>query len=287
MIRANSFYPSDCFKVASFNLRTDSKSDKFNRWEYRKQLAIEAIRRTGASVIGVQEALPAMREDLQRMLKGYSVFGWGRSKNKQSEHSDIIIRNEDANVEFHKTIWLSKHPEIPGSRAYFAVFPRICTVAEVHFKGMEDRRVRVFNTHFDHVCGLARRLGVEIILRYIHEYNKTDPLPTIIMGDFNAKRNSKCVRMLRENTHGYSDLRFVDVYSYFDKHHEEPMNTYHGFKGKLGKSPIDYIFVTDDFTVENVKIDTSMIDGRYPSDHYPVIATLSLKKKQKDIQKSA
>ncbi|MBC8569271.1 endonuclease/exonuclease/phosphatase family protein [Zongyangia hominis] len=287
MIQAKSIHPNDSFTVASFNLRIDSRADHYNRWEYRKQLAMEVIRRSGACVIGVQEALPQMRQDLQEMLQGYSMFGWGRSKTRQSEHSDIIIRNKDADVVFHKTIWLSKHPEIPGSRAYFAVFPRICTVAEIYLKGAENQRVRVFNTHFDHVCGLARTLGVEIILRYIHEYNQTDPLPAIIMGDFNARPHSKCVRMLRENTHGYPDLKFVDVYSHFDKQDQSPMNTYHGFKGKLGKNPIDYIFVTDDIEIEDVKIDTSMIDGRYPSDHYPVIATLSLKNSGKQHVKTA
>ena len=41
--------------------------------------------------------------------------------------------------------------------------------------------------------------------------------------------------------------------------------------------PIDYIFVTDEFVVEEVYLDTSSSEGRYPSDHYPLVAVLGLK----------
>ena len=69
------------------------------------------------------------------------------------------------------------------------------------------RRLRVFNTHFDHVSPLARSLGARLILEQIHRFNQTDPLPTIVMGDFNAKPNSKAVRIMRENLPGYRDVQ--------------------------------------------------------------------------------
>ena len=264
-------------KVVSFNLRRDFGPQRKNRWETRKELAAKVIEQSNAEIIGVQEFLPNMRKDLKELLDGYSIFGRGRLSGKKpnnDEHSDIIIKNDQVEVSQCRTFWLSKKPETP-SRAMFAVYPRICTVAEVKLK-KSGRRLRVFNTHFDHVSPLARSFGAKLILEQIHNANQTDPLPTIVMGDFNAKPNSKAVRMMRENLSGYQDVRLQDIY---DSVEQLIGNTYHGFKGKIKQKfkPIDYIFVSDDFEIVNASVDTSSFDGAYPSDHYPISATLRLK----------
>lgn len=68
------------------------------------------------------------------------------------------------------------------------------------------------------------------------------------MGDFNAKPNSKAVRIMRENLPGYQNVQLQDVYDFLDS---VIGNTYHGFKGKIKQKfkPIDYIFVSDDFEI--------------------------------------
>lgn len=267
----------DLIKVASFNLRRDFGPSRKNRWEVRRSVAANVIRDSGAAIIGVQEVLPKMRQDILKLLSGYSIFGQGRmmGQNPNSdEHSDIIIKNDDIEVSMVKTFWISKNPDTV-SRAYFSIFPRICTVAEVKIK-KSGQRIRVFNTHFDHVCWLARTLGVRMILDYIERANETDPLPTILMGDFNAAPSSFAVRIIREGLYDYQHVSLRDVYV---DAKANLSNTYHGLKGRVkpGASPIDYIFVSEDFEVLNVKIDKANRNGVYPSDHYPVMATLRLK----------
>lgn len=274
---AISMTQGDVIKVVSFNLRRDFGPQRKNRWETRKELAARMISESDAAIIGVQEFLPRMRQDLKEMLEGYSIFGKGRLSGKNpnnDEHSDIIIKNNDVEVASCHTFWLSKHPDVP-SRAYFAVYPRICTVAEVKMK-KSGRRIRVFNTHFDHVSPLARTFGAKFILEQIHRFNQTDPLPTIVMGDFNASPNSKAVRLMRENLMNYKDVRLQDIYGFLD---QLIGNTYHGFKGKITQKfkPIDYIFVSDDFEVVTASVNTQSYDGAYPSDHYPISAVLRLK----------
>ncbi|WP_296627618.1 endonuclease/exonuclease/phosphatase family protein [uncultured Negativibacillus sp.] len=274
---AISMTQGDVIKVVSFNLRRDFGPQRKNRWETRKELAARMISESDAAIIGVQEFLPRMRQDLKEMLEGYSIFGKGRLSGKNpnnDEHSDIIIKNNDVEVASCHTFWLSKHPDVP-SRAYFAVYPRICTVAEVKMK-KSGRRIRVFNTHFDHVSPLARTFGAKLILEQIHRFNQTDPLPTIVMGDFNASPNSKAVRLMRENLMNYKDVRLQDIYGFLD---QLIGNTYHGFKGKITQKfkPIDYIFVSDDFEVVTASVNTQSYDGAYPSDHYPISAVLRLK----------
>ncbi len=262
-------------KVISFNLKRSSRFARKNAWSSRKLLATRLIQNSGAAIIGVQELLPAMRDDLLSLLKEYSAFGFGRTKRLNNEQSAIILRNNDTDVRFDKTFWLSKHPEKRGSRAYFSLFPRICTVCEVYVKHL-DATVRVFNTHFDHICWPARTLGARIILEYMHRLNQKRKLPTILMGDMNAGPNSKPIRILSDNLHGYPDIHLTNIYECIES--EKVHNTYHGFKGREHGKPIDYIFVSDDFVVEDAVLDRSSFDGRYPSDHFPLVATLRLKR---------
>ncbi len=270
----------DVIKVVSFNLRRDFGPQRKNRWDTRKELAARTISDSNAAIIGVQEFLPKMRQDLKALLEGYSIFGKGRLKGKNpnnDEHSDIIIKNDDVEISSCNTFWLSNHPDKP-SRSHLSFYPRICTVAQVKLK-KSGRRIRVFNTHFDHISPLARNFGAKMILEKIHQINQYDPLPTIVMGDFNASPNSRAVRIMRENLPGYQDVRLQDIYGFVD---QVIGNTYHGFKGKVKQKfkPIDYIFVSEEFEVVTASVDTTNYDGAYPSDHYPISAVLRLKPEQ-------
>lgn len=263
-----------CIKVASFNIKRASHRGT-HAWENRRELVARVIRNSGASILGVQELLPEMREDLGSLLKNYSIYGQGRMKDLSEEQSAILVRNDDLQLQGGRTFWLSKHPERRGSRAYFAMFPRICTVCRVFIQEL-GRTVRVFNTHFDHVCGPARTLGVRIILEYMHQFNEQEPLPTILMGDLNASPDSKPIRILSENLHDYPDIHLTNIYT--QPGGERIRSTFHGFTGRTKFShPLDYIFVSDHFAVRNTYLDTTNVDGAYPSDHFPLIAVLELR----------
>lgn len=136
-----------------------------------------------------------MKEDLRTRLSGFRIVGQGRTRQLANEHSAILLRADNTTLLYDQTFWLSKHPEKSGSRAYFAMFPRICTVCEVYADALQQK-IGVFNTHFDHVCGPARTLGVKIILEYMHRLNQQEKLPTILMGDLNAHPRSKSIRIL-------------------------------------------------------------------------------------------
>lgn len=267
-------------KVISFNVKRDGFVGRRNRWEQRKRLVAELIQNSDATIVGVQELLPRMRADVQQMLQDYRVIGSGRYQGKNQyndEHSDILVKNDQAAVNYHRTFWLSKRPEKAGSRGLLALFPRICTMAEVDVKEL-GCRVRVFNTHLDCLSGFARTLGVCIILEQMSRCNRKEKLPTILMGDMNAGPNSKCIRMLRENRHLYCNVHLQDVYDALGGV-DRINNTYHFFKGEIkeGKKPIDYIFVSEEFEVVESQICTEHEGGQYPSDHFPIMATLRLR----------
>lgn len=272
---------ANLLRIISFNLKRDFGFcwNYARKWGARRSLAAQFIKESGATIIGVQELLPNMRQDVSELLDvDYSILGFGRFQGRKphnDEHSDIIIKNQDAQVNLIKTFWLSKQPD-RISRAYYAVFPRICTVAEVYIKKL-DQTVRVFNTHFDHICGIARVLGVKVILDQMERFNQSCPLPTILMGDLNCKPQSRPIQLLRNHKPEHPSIRLTDVYSSFDS--SCLSNTLHHFSGKVNKRalPIDYIFVSDEFEVVDSRIITDPVNGAYPSDHYPLVATLRLK----------
>ncbi len=254
------------FKAVTFNLRKDSFLDFGNRWRYRKSYAISEIKRLGAAIIGVQELLPSMREDMIEQLDRYSVFGLGRNKRTCGEHNDIFIDNAVCDVSESKTFWLSKHPDKPGSRAYYAILPRICTVCEILLRET-GQRLRVYNTHLDHICAPAKRFGVRMILEHIRTADRIESLPVIIMGDMNAKPDDPAIKMLTDN----KIKKFRNTLSAAGAG-----RTFHGFRGKKQGDQIDYIFVSEEFVIEDARIIQGHAASRFPSDHYPVVATLSL-----------
>lgn len=269
-------YIKDTFKVMTFNLRKDSWFDRQNRWSNRKDMVIDFIKNSNASIVGVQELLPHMKKDIEEKLEGFSLFGTGRSKKFCNEHSDVIVANDDVQVDFSKTIWLSKSPEKLGSRAFMAFFPRICTICEVTFKNTGGK-VRVYNAHFDHISGFARALSVKIIWEYMDKFQTENPMPTILMGDFNVSPKNRIISQLRGNHHNYDGIELKDAYYEKNKVNGK-YNTYHGFTGRVhGSRQLDYIFVSSDLEVVNVKIDRTEQNGKFLSDHYPIIAELKFK----------
>jgi endonuclease/exonuclease/phosphatase family metal-dependent hydrolase len=62
----------------------------------------------------------------------------------------------------------------------------------------------------------------------------------------------------------------------------EDVRTAHGFKGTRQGSKIDYVFVPPSAKVIEARILYDNVDGRYPSDHYPVNATILLPARRKN-----
>lgn len=257
--------------VCSFNLKHDGFLNRGNRWNTRRELVTRAIRASGASVIGVQELTPPMREDLLANLKEYRIYGTGRSRMGRGEYSAVILRNSDFEVRYYDTFWLSRHPDVQGSRAPFSPFPRVCTVCEAYCRKW-GCPVRIFNTHLCHLNPAARMLSVRVILRFMQYVDQKEKMPTILMGDMNARPSSRPIRYLSQNPDGGPHLTPV----FPGGQGRGPDGTYHGFHGGEHGRTIDYIFVTDDIRVVRAYVDASNEKGKYPSDHYPLVAELQL-----------
>jgi endonuclease/exonuclease/phosphatase family metal-dependent hydrolase len=259
-------------EVMTFNLRRISRADGKNNWPYRKQHAAEAILSAKAEIVGTQEGLPLMLDQLDALLPGYARVGEGRGGGKKDEHCAIYYAVDRWQPVEQGTFWLSETPEQPGKRGWGAAFPRICTWAVFEAKDESCARLAVYNVHLDHISGHARVKGAALAAARLMGRRSLTGEPAVLLGDFNSPSNSKAVSQLSAPPY-----RLADAYGAYIGGASAVGATYHAFRGGgVGDKPIDYIFATDDLRIERVVVDRNRYGGKYPSDHYPISAKFAL-----------
>lgn len=255
------------FNITTFNLRLNHSADKENAWPYRIQSVVKYIENSKPLIIGTQEVLDGMLSDLTSNLPNYSYIGISRKQNE--EYNPIFFDNTVLECKESATFWLSKTPYIPNSVDFDSACIRICTWAELIFKDDRSKRIRIFNTHLDHISELAKIEGIKIILEKIKEKNKIDNLPFILMGDFNSSIDDNVIKYLNNN-----ELKLRTVLDYIPQ--ENYGATFHGFTGLIEGHPIDYIYTSNDIKIHNAHIYKEKILNIYPSDHYPLTALIEI-----------
>jgi endonuclease/exonuclease/phosphatase family metal-dependent hydrolase len=129
----------------------------------------------------------------------------------------------------------------------------------------------MFNTHFDHIGVQAREQSAALIVKKIKEL--AGNMPVILTGDFNTPDTAAPYKTI------ISSNILKDARELSKTGHYGPDGSFSTFEvaSKLGDR-IDYIFVNNQYEVLRHAILTDSQNGRYPSDHLPVIAEVRLKK---------
>ena len=184
----------------------------------------------------------------------------------------VFFRKERFELVRTITFWLSETPEVPGSKAWGANLPRIVTWIELSEKTTHEH-FYFFNTHFAHDSDSARIMSAGLLL------DKVDSIaagfPFIITGDFNMLHSSKGYDIL---TGPYESVPLLsDSYAVTEKRPLGPAYTFNGFSENNSSGRIDYIFVRIGMKVLEHKTFIRKEHGIYISDHWPVMATVSLK----------
>lgn len=253
-------------KIMTFNLRLNVESDGENAWPHRTKAVAEAIRHHDADIIGIQEGLHGMLTDLESLLPEYAWIGEGREGGSQGEYSAILYKTSKWNVKASGHFSLSDHPEQLGAMSWDTAHPRMCTWVALESHAGEG--FAMFNTHLDHISEEAQQKGMELIRQRMKKLQDETGLPVVLTGDFNVRPGNAVVQGLEQD--GYRN-----AYSILYQANQDVGATYHNFQGGEEGEPIDYIFVSPDLQIQHVLVDRERYDGRYPSDHYPVIAEVS------------
>ncbi|MEM7457287.1 MAG: endonuclease/exonuclease/phosphatase family protein [Planctomycetota bacterium] len=256
-------------RVMSFNIRYGEARDGENHWVHRKETVIETIMNYLPDVLGTQETLEFQAQYLSENLADYTYVGRARQADGQGEHVGILFRTErfDKLIEGH--FWLSENPDQPGSKSWDSSLPRMVTWLKL-WDRKNGRSFYVVNTHFDHRGSQARAESAALIRAFVASL--PEDAPVIIMGDFNAAIGSEPYRNLfgqREDS-----LAIADTFAETHADPDEQSGTFNHFRGENAGARIDWIGVTSEFSTIEADIDRFNLDGRYPSDHYPVNAEI-------------
>ena len=257
-------------KLMSFNIRYALADDGENRWEQRKSLVIERIKTFDPDLLGLQECrADSQAEFIKSNLQEYKFLGQPRGGGSVTapEMAPILIRRSAFHIRQWETFWLSETPHIPGSKSWGSVFPRTATWVDL-FHPASGRSLIFVNTHFDYESS-AIDASALLLSQWIEE--AIGHFPLLMTGDFNADKSSSAYRQLAE---GSSPLRDI-----FRTGNRELLTegTFHGYGRESSPSSIDWILTSDHFAVQKAGIDRYREGGLYPSDHYPVLATLNWK----------
>ena len=260
--------PTETIQAMSFNIRYDNPGDGKNNWQYRIPKVTSMFTKHDVDLGGLQEVLHHQLVTLQDTLPDYEFVGVGRDDGKTAgEYAPIFFRKADYEMLSTETVWLSETPEKVGSRGWDAALPRITTFATLRHKA-SGKLILLGSAHYDHRGKGARRNSGAVIHDYITKARAAQDIEMIILtGDFNDIPNSSTTRAI-ENKNCLFDARRMA------KDVTGPNSTWNGFRSVAAFERWDYIFTNPATPIVSHVIDDSKIDGRFPSDHLPVIASL-------------
>jgi len=268
-------------KVMTFNIRYGTADDGENRWENRRQMVIDVLRDNSPNVVGLQEALDFQIAEIHNALAKYGRIGVAREDGKtEGEYSAILYRLDHFDVDESGTFWFSDTPEVPGSSHWGNACVRICTWARFIEK-KSGKAFYIFNLHLDHISQPSREKSVVLLAQCVHNRKHKDAF--VVTGDFNAGESNPVVMYLKGKvalggSNGRESDNPVPMLDTFRVLHPDvkDVRTAHDFKGAREGNKIDYIFTPPSVKVLEAEILYDNVDGRYPSDHFPVTVILRL-----------
>ncbi len=312
VIASRPLLPPPDFRVMTWNLRLPSREDdaKNRGWEHRKGLLVQLIREQQPDILGVQELLEKKPSSPAEWLRT-ALTSKGAPiqylvvQGPPGHPEDIYLRADRFMVLFPSAatdepgaVRFGGCPESPGAAdcparltSGFYLPPDVRTPCDSPITGTTEEGLRrsatfaivrdrntgrdfaVFNTHLHHkhetaADDLVRHEEVRCIRRAMARF--AGGLPVIIMGDLNARSDAPELMALRDGFDaGDAPLSFT---------HPEgpPLGTYNNFCDDcVPQARIDHILVAGFDVVASGRPLYDRPDGRWPSDHCPVIVRLA------------
>lgn len=268
-------------KVMSFNIRGDfdleEASNSPEAWNslsnmHRRDLVAKTIDDARPDVLGVQEAFRHQLFDLEKSLTGYAYYGVGRDDGQAAgEHSAILYRADRFRRVNQGTFWLSDSPDEAGSKHPDAACTRIASWVILAEREADEQEYFVLNTHWDHVSDAARLHAVKVIRSRLAKV--AAGRPAVVMGDMNAREDDAAITTLLGQD-DFAGLQLLDSFRERVPRRGKEEATFHNFAGNPTGSRIDYILHSPDLRATEAAIVRRKFDDRFPSDHFPVTATL-------------
>jgi endonuclease/exonuclease/phosphatase family metal-dependent hydrolase len=253
-------------KVMTFNLRFDNPEDGVHGWPHRKECVIDVVLQEQPDLLATQEGMPHQIDFLDRGLRGYqAALNWRPpDENSKRQYPTIFYRTERLVLQHGGEFWLSETPSVRFSKSWETAFPRMFTFGRFICRST-GRGIWFGNTHLDHISGLARLRGSELICRWAQDKRR----PIVLAGDFNDQPDSEVHR-------AFIERRFIDPWWAHGAAADDNPSTTHDFNGNPVGGRIDWILVSDAVRVREARILDYAVRCCYPSDHFPYLAAMEI-----------
>ena len=299
-------------RVGTYNIRLSGAGKRVidkgtpNTWEDRKADLVALLRKLDLDVFGLQEVCPDQLSYLREKMPDYTYVGEHREADRKSgEASPVCYRTDRFDELKSGTFWLSETPDVPGVKGWGAACPRVCSYLVLRDR-KTGRRLCFANAHTDHVSAKAREEGMLLVIKRMKDFGEGCPI--VFTGDHNCRETeapamavSKILAnaLFETETPPTGPWRTFNGWAWRDdefmtadalKLSPEVRNARKGSpdaekdaKGrhiyeKTGPR-IDYIYVTPGTRVLDYATRADARPGQklYPSDHFPVVATIEIR----------
>ena len=253
-------------RVITSNIRFENPEDGPHDWRFRKNLLAERLLAFHPQLIGTQEGRQAQIRELQTLLTGQALLEshrqWIHERMYPCFFYDPLILRPIRQQDF----WLSATPYIGGSKLLKSQFPRLVLWCE--FEHRPSKNIFIAGVcHLDHELESTRLDQAKILLQQLAIFNPSK-LPVLLMGDFNSPPQSLTHNHLLTDGPNWID-------PWHEKRQPERPSTHHFGKEKLESARIDWILIPQIWRCQSIEMDQTQQQGIYPSDHYPILASLS------------
>ncbi|EST20312.1 endonuclease/exonuclease/phosphatase family protein [Streptomyces roseochromogenus] len=260
--------PSGPLRVMSYNLRYASSAEPHS-WAARRPVTHALLQRERCHVIGTQEGLYQQLRDIEADLgTPYDWIGTGRAGGSRDEFMAVFYDTRRLAPQEYDHFWLSGTPDVIGSNTWGGGSIRMVTWVRFQDLLDGDREFYVLNTHLDNQSQNARARAAALICQRIAGLDRS--LPLLVTGDFNVSAHKNPV---------YDTMLGAGLADTWDAAAERGKlyGTFHGYKPLTPDGDrIDWILATPGVTTHQASINTFSLNGRFPSDHLPVQASLTL-----------
>ena len=251
--------------LMTFNIRTGIDGG-IKAWDSRKAALLKMVLDANPSVACFQEVQSTQADDLEEVLGAASY----EVRYIQGDGTVIAYKIDDWEKISESRFWLSETPDTP-SKGWGAQYSRTCINILLKHK-TTGQYLNVFGTHLDFNT-TAKVNSVKLIMERIAAANEAAGMlyPTFIAGDFNDGLGAEAYN---EASTQYRDPRYY-----------APITDFYTTCAHWGTADdtstggiIDHIFVSPEHFINNelTVIRTRDETGFYPSDHFAVVAKVSL-----------
>ncbi len=256
-------------KVASFNIHYMVPYDQDEDWDKRKHAVTRVLEDIEADIIAFQEMETfegghyshrnLQLDWINSSINGYENAAVGDPKVFPSTQP-IIYKPSKFILSDQGFFFFSNTPDKIYSRQWDGRYPYFCSWVRFHSK-CTGKDFYVFNIHNDYKSR-SNRLKTSALITNRIQGIVPDGVPIIVLGDFNASKRSKEIRLI--------EVTGLDVV--------KPGGATFRKWGLPFLPAIDHILVSNGFKpLSEIKVWQNRYDGIHPSDHYPISVKLSFR----------